>query len=133
MPPVHPDINELLAQANLLLDRGDWAAFAELFAPDAVLVTPSGKVARGRAELRKMLKTKGPHARRHLSVQVEAAVEGDRANATSYQLILEAGREPAVLGGLYCVDLLRRLGGQWRFAARRMFEAPGPGSAALFA
>jgi uncharacterized protein (TIGR02246 family) len=130
--PIHGEIHDLLAKANQHLDQQDWKSFADLFAPDAVLVTPSGKVARGRLELRQLLAQNVQNARRHLAVNVDVAVEGGRANATSYQLVLEAGREPAVLGGIYCVDLLKRVGKRWRFAARRMFEEL-PSTASLFA
>jgi uncharacterized protein (TIGR02246 family) len=130
--PAHGEIHELLTKANQHLDRRDWKSFAELFAPDAVLVTPSGKVARGRVELKQLLEENVQLARRHLAVNVDIAVEGARANATSYQLVLEAGREPSVLGGIYCVDLLKRVGKRWRFAARRMFEEL-PATASLFA
>lgn len=119
----HDQIGRLLALANECLDRQDWDGYIRLFVPTGIIVTASGLVARGRHQLERLLRER-PHRARHLNVHLDVAVEGDRAQASSYQLILEPTREPSVLAAGYCVDQLVRQRGAWRFAARRQLLAP---------
>jgi ketosteroid isomerase-like protein len=118
----HAEILELVSRANVHLDKEDWDAYARLFAAKAVLVTPSGQAARGRAEVRRLVEAQTPRERQHINVQINIAVEGDRASVTSYQLVLENAREPGVLQARFCVDHLQKTGRYWRFTSRRLFE-----------
>jgi hypothetical protein len=117
----HDEIGQVLARANLCLEQGDWDGYAELFVPRGVLVTPSGTVARGRPQLRRLLAEQLGSAVRYLNVHLRITVEGEQAQASSYQLVLEPVREPSVIGAGFCVDALVRAKGGWRFQSRRLF------------
>jgi uncharacterized protein (TIGR02246 family) len=117
----HDEIGRLLARANECLARGDWDGYAKLFVPRGILVTPTGSVAKGRAQLRQLLSSQVSEACRFLNVHLNVAVEGDYAQASSYQIVLEHSREPGVLGAGFCVDALVRNAEGWRFESRRLF------------
>jgi uncharacterized protein (TIGR02246 family) len=117
----HDEISRLLARANECLELKDWEGYANLFVPHGVLVTPSGSVARGHAQLRRLLHAQVREALRCFNVHVNVAVEGDHAQASSYQIVLEHTREPSVLGAGFCADALVRNRDGWRFESRRFF------------
>jgi ketosteroid isomerase-like protein len=121
------EIVEILARFDLAVDSGDIEAYAALWTENAVLET-NGTTARGQEALRAFLvehrKTLG-RGRRHLSLNpVVLSAEGDSATATSYMVVIEAEKAPAVVASGVYSDTLQRVDGRWKFARRKLDVDP---------
>ena len=115
-------IQDLLVEYCASLDRGDWAAYGQLFLPDGAF-TILGHTRRGPAEI-----AAGPardHPRyaavQHFSSNHSIVIEGDEADACHYVVaihILDADRPDlhADIGGRYDCRCVRTDDG-WRFAS----------------
>jgi hypothetical protein len=115
-------IQDLLVEYCASLDRGDWAAYGQLFLPDGEF-TILGRTRRGPAEI-----AAGPardHPRyaavQHFSSNHSIVIEGDEADACHYVVavhILDADRPDlhADIGGRYDCRCVRTDDG-WRFAS----------------
>ncbi|MFM8304232.1 MAG: nuclear transport factor 2 family protein [Actinomycetota bacterium] len=119
----HEAIARVVARYCHLLDDGRWDEFADLWATDAELVL-RGEVVRGRDAIRRTIEETQPPERRgrHLAVNLEVDVTGDRATGLCDFMFWARNREGApVLRflGRYA-DALARADGVWRFTRREI-------------
>lgn len=115
-------IRRTLARYCHTVDDGRWAEFAELWTEDAVVVA-LGEEVRGRDAIVAWGERVQPPERRgrHVTVDSDIVVDGDRAEVTSDFLFLrrsDAGWQVAVVGRYR--DVLVRTGDGWRFARREI-------------
>jgi ketosteroid isomerase-like protein len=121
-------IRELLLAYGRALDARDTRAYSELFAADGEW---SGGVGQSKtpAGIKKMLDDlfgnstpRFPKAH-HLMSNMEIAVEGDTASATSRWVWIAGNAQggPALLRSGYYTDALVREDGAWKFQSRRAF------------
>ncbi len=119
-------IRRVLVDYAAFLDRRDYAAFSELFAPDGEWTKPEGEGYQGRAEIREMLaRALGPAdsanaENYHLLSNPRIDLHGDRATATSRFIFILRGPqgEPTpALTGLYHDEFVRHEG-EWKIARR---------------
>jgi uncharacterized protein (TIGR02246 family) len=119
-------IQQLLARYNHAIDGREAEAFAEAFTEDGVLVTHTDTYS-GRDDLKRFIeeiKASGAPEFRHWVNNHEVTVDGDRATARAYLLLLRVGAEPKpALTGRYSDTLVREAVG-WRFR-RREFVPDG--------
>lgn len=113
------------------VDDGDAAAFAALFAPDAVLVRPNGSLLEGRAAIQAAYAQRAAdRLTRHLVTNVVVALhDEERAHARSYVLLWTSDRPEAdpvygrradarQLVGEFDDQLTQRADGQWQLQRR---------------
>ncbi len=125
----YEEIRQLLARYNTAIDLGDAAGWAACFTPDGVFECsglPEGSPFGGRYEGPEVLRD---YATMHHTVSKGRArhwnanmlIEGDGTTATMlcYLLALSSGSRIAGSTGIYR-DELRKIDGQWRFAARHI-------------
>ena len=120
-------IRALIAEYRRALDEKDFPAYAELFGDDGEFVADGGIQARGRDEILAMLAelqragalTLAAGDDRHLVANIEIALDGDSATASSTWVYLTRADGLAMVGRY--ADTLRRTADGWRFARR---EAP---------
>ena len=117
-------IRELMAQYCFHFDSGEFDQWLDLFTADGVF--DLGKRGRhvGRDGLGSFLKTipltDGLPMMRHCVMNSIVRVDGDRATARSYVLVVRGGAQVAVsIAGRY-EDQLAKVDGTWRFAERRV-------------
>jgi len=119
----HEAIARLVARYCHLLDDGRWDEFAGLWADDAELVL-QGESTTGRPAIRASIEASQPPERRgrHHAVNLEIAVDGDRAT-NDCDFVFWArdkeGRVVPVFLGRYA-DHLVRVDGGWCFARREI-------------
>jgi len=118
-------IRELLARYCFHFDNGEFDAWLDLFTADGIFDV--GAVGRftGRAGLQELLArvplTNGVPLIRHCVMNSIVRVDGDRATACCYVVVLRDGEVPTVnVVGRY-EDQLVKVGAQWRFRERRVF------------
>lgn len=119
----HEAIGRLVARYCHLLDEGRWDEFATLWAEDAEFVL-QGQTTSGRHAIRESIEASQPAERRgrHLTVNLEVEVEGDRAtNESDFMFWAKdrEGRPRLMFLGRY-TDALVRADGAWRFARREI-------------
>ncbi len=121
-------IRALLLDYGRLLDAGDFAGYAALFAEDGEWVGGLGRF-QGRAAIRAMLEDNlapGPRERLtslHLMSNEVIEVDGERATARSRWFFIVTGEDGAprlLLAGRYEDELVRE-GGRWLFARRAAY------------
>lgn len=120
------EIVEVLARFDLAVDSADIEAYVALFTENAVLET-NGTTARGHEALRALFveETTLARGRRHLSLNpVVLSTEGDSATATSYLVVIEAEKAPAVVASGVFFDTLQRVDGRWKLARRKLVVDP---------
>jgi uncharacterized protein (TIGR02246 family) len=118
------EIRQLFVDYGLLLDLGDYAAYAHLFAEDGELMLgPMGR-AKGRQEIEAMMVRIGsPDASHHLITSPKVTLDGDRAASRVMWTVInraEDGNPVVRMVGHHEDDLVRE-GGRWRFQRRRGF------------
>lgn len=121
------EINELLARYCHALDQKDWAAFREVFAPDAHLDFsafggPQGCVSDLEAFLTPILS--GLANSQHTVSTVKIDLEGDIAKARSAAIVpmttvTADGHESTFISGLWYEDDLVRSPDGWRIKSRK--------------
>jgi len=114
------DIRHLRAAYAHYLDRGDWEAWAALFAPDAVVEFGSYRTLEGRDEIREFGETVVDDLfeySMHTAQMPLIEVDGESATGLWYLLAyyqLSDG-DPGWIYGTY-EDEYRQVDGEWRFA-----------------
>jgi 3-phenylpropionate/cinnamic acid dioxygenase small subunit len=117
-------IRELLARYCFHFDSGEFDEWVNLFTEDAVFdVGARGRFA-GREALRNFVRviplTNGVPGIKHCVMNSIVNVEGDRATARSYVVVVQGGEVLSVpVAGRY-EDELVKAGGQWRFTNRKV-------------
>lgn len=118
-------IERILVDYADFLDRRDYAAYADLFAPDGEWRNGAGSN-KGRAAIRQMLdRALGPagtpnRANYHIITNPRVDLNGDRATATSRYLFVmrgPGGQPMPSLAGVYRDELVRQ-GGGWKIRLR---------------
>ena len=131
------EIQQLFVDYGHYLDRGDFAAYAGLFAENGeFLMGPVGR-AKGRKEIEAMMARtfgNGVGSLVHLVTNPVINLDGDRATSDVMWTVVARGTDgqPALsMIGRHQDDLVRE-GGRWRFQRRRgLIEIPSslPGAA----
>ena len=118
------EIRQLFVDYGHLLDLGDFAAYAQLFAEDGELMLgPLGR-AKGRREIEAMMaRVGGAGASLHLITSPMVTLDGDRATARVMWTVINRAEDGTPLLGMvgHHEDELVREGGRWRFRRRRGF------------
>lgn len=116
-------IRELMARYCFLIDGARYREWTELFTEDGVFEVPHVGTFQGRATLLRFAKSiplddEGRPGFKHCVLNSIVEVDGDRAAAQSYILLVRAGRPLAIdVAGRYEDDLVKR-DGRWLFAKR---------------
>ena len=129
-------IEELIARYNQSLDSGDYDTWLDCWTDDAVL-DGLGLLLSGKASIKAFADSYDDHYRlklnglKHYTVNVLSTVAGDRAASSSYLQLLATGPKGVniLFTGRY-EDTLRRSGGQWRFARRKLHQDMPPAAKA---
>ncbi|WP_181783404.1 nuclear transport factor 2 family protein [Pseudonocardia pini] len=125
------EIGRLVTAYCTLLDRGELAAFAGLFADDGELdLGPAGRAA-GRAGIEDLMRRTLPPVGgvAHVPAAPSVEIDGDTARGEVMWTVVTAAREgraPAIAVGLHR-DRYVRSEGRWRFRSRvasRIVAAP---------
>ncbi len=118
------EIRQLFVDYGHLLDRGDFAGYASLFARDGELMLgPIGR-AKGRDEIQAMMSRIGSSGGSlHLITSPRISLEGDRATSHVMWTVINRNSEnsPVVAMIGHHEDELVREDGRWRFQRRRGF------------
>ena len=129
MPEAHEQIRNLLGRYCELIDAGDFAGLAQLFA-DATLADEDGRVfATGRDEVlarweRQTIRYDGSPRTRHLTSNVIIDVDdaNGQAQARSAYVVFQSvdgfSLQP-IVSGRYVDTFVRDLSGTWRWHQRR--------------
>lgn len=122
-------IQQLYSRYNVAVDRGDGAAFAGCFTPDAVFDMGATKAegSAALAEFASAVPTMIPGSR-HIATNLLVEGDGDEASGSAYLMLLDTRTAPVtvIMSGVY-EDRLVRSGKAWHFAERR-FTADAPAS-----
>ena len=118
------EIRQLFIDYGFLLDLGDYAAYAQLFAEDGELMLgPMGR-AKGRQEIEAMMsRIASPDTSLHLITSPIVTFDGDRAAARVMWTVInraDDGNPVVRMVGHHEDDLVRE-SGRWRFQRRRGF------------
>ena len=118
-------IRELMARACFHFDNGEFEAWLDLYAPDGAFDLGARGRFVGRDNLQKFLKslplTNGLPMMKHCVMNTIVSVNGDRATARSYVVVVQGGEQLAVsIAGRY-EDGLAKVGGAWRFTERKVY------------
>lgn len=120
-------IRRIIFDYSALLDKGEWDAYIDLFAPDGEWKNDDGHY-KGQAAIRQMLSeaVRPAPAERparvfyHFNVNERIDVDGDRASAVSRYMFVMRGTDKAprvALAGLYHDEFVR-IGETWKIAKR---------------
>jgi 3-phenylpropionate/cinnamic acid dioxygenase small subunit len=139
--PSHEAIRNLLATYSYLLDSADYEKWGQLFGEDGTLELNGAVWAKGGAGIAKKMSDlmasspkpitgfTGDHLYRHVTTNIHVEVDeaGETAEARAYFFVLhiDKGIPPTIRGGGRYHDKFARVGGEWRFVAKRMdFDWP---------
>lgn len=117
------EIRQLFVDYGYLLDLGDHAAYAQLFAEDGELMLgPFGR-AKGRQEIETMMARVGGAGSFHLITSPIVTLDGDRADARVMWTVIHRAEDGTPFVGMvgHHEDELVREAGRWRFRRRRGF------------
>ena len=120
-------IHDLFTRYCCALDNGAVETVVTCFTPDAVLKSPVVDI-KGHAEIgafaaRFATQRAGGAQFRHMVTNIAVVIEGDRATATAYLLVLisKDGSHRTLPPGRYECELVKG-GGSWRFSRRTVFH-----------
>jgi uncharacterized protein (TIGR02246 family) len=120
-------IHDLFTRYCCALDEGDTEIVVGCFAEDAVLKSPVVDI-RGHAEIRAFARRFAAQLAsgtqfRHMVSNIAVALDGDRATATAYLLVLisKGGSHRTLPPGRYDCELVKQ-DGVWRFTRRTVFH-----------
>jgi uncharacterized protein (TIGR02246 family) len=120
-------IHDLFTRYCCALDDGEVETVVDCFTEDAALKSPVVDIA-GRDEIRAFAgrfatqRAAGTQFR-HMVTNIAATIDGDRATATAYLLVLisKGGGHRTLPPGRYDCELVNRHG-RWRFSRRTVFH-----------
>jgi len=120
-------IHDLFTRYCCALDNGEVETVVACFTPDAALKSPVIDI-RGRDEIRAFAgrfaaqRAAGVQFR-HMVTNIAASIDGERAAATAYLLVLisKDGSHRTLPPGRYECELVKE-SGAWRFARRTVFH-----------
>lgn len=118
------EIRQLFIDYGHLLDRGDFAAYAQLFAEEGeLMIGPMGR-AKGRQAIEEMMsKVGGSGGSLHLITSPVINLDGERATSHVMWTVINRGEDGNPVVGMvgHHEDELVRENGRWRFARRKGF------------
>ncbi len=117
------EIRQLFVDYGHLLDLGDYAAYAQLFAEDGELMLgPLGR-AKGPQEIEAMMVRVGGTSSLHLITSPIVTLDGDQASARVMWTVINRAEDGTPVVGMigHHEDELVREGRRWRFRLRRGF------------
>jgi uncharacterized protein (TIGR02246 family) len=124
-------ISDLFVRYTKALDVGDVETVVDCFTADAALESPVIGVIAGRAAIRAFAgrfaaQLAGGTQFRHMITNIAAEIDGDRARASAYLLVLitRDGKSRQLPPGRYECELIKT-GGEWRFSRRVVFHDHG--------
>lgn len=131
MPSTFEDkfaIEELIGTYNQALDQGRYDDFLACWCEDGVFDGLGGPYV-GKAAIRRFTDAYDDRYRlrlnglKHFTVNIVSRIDGDRAQSSSHLQLVTTGAKGAhiLFTGRY-QDSLRREGGQWRFAGRKLHQ-----------
>jgi ketosteroid isomerase-like protein len=117
-------IRELMAQYCFHFDNGEFDQWLQLFTDDAAFDLGARGRMVGHDALRKFLRaiplTDGRPMMKHCVMNSIVTVDGDRATARSYVIVLQGGETLGVsIAGRYEDQIVKR-GGAWCFTERKV-------------
>jgi len=134
--PSYEAIRNLLSTYSYLLDSADYPNWGALFGEDGTIELNGAVWARGAAGIAKKMSEQmagtvkkitgfaGDHMYRHIvtnmHITVDEAAGTGEAEAYFFVLHVDKGSPPEVRGGGRYHDKFARVGGVWRFVAKRM-------------
>lgn len=131
MPTAFEDkhaIEELIATYNQALDQGHFADFLACWCEDGVfdglggpyVGKPAIKAFTDNYDARYRLRL---HGLKHFTVNILSQIDGDTARSSAHLQLVTTGAKGAhiLFTGRY-EDTLRREGGTWRFASRKLHQ-----------
>ncbi|RLA41869.1 MAG: hypothetical protein DRR06_06940 [Gammaproteobacteria bacterium] len=116
-------IRDLLSAYCFHVDDGEYDEWAALFAEDATLEAGALATCQGRAEIKAFIVAAvggDVPARKHCTMNAMIQVNGDKATANSYIIVVRADDKGGIvnsLAGRYQDELVRQ-GGDWKFQKR---------------
>ena len=119
-------IRELIARYSFYIDGGKFDAWAETFTEDGVFEVPELMRFEGRSSIREFgnhipKNARGQIGMMHYTMNQIIDVDGDRATATCYMLIVREGNPLHVdIAGRYEDELVKQ-DGRWLFKRRTAF------------
>jgi uncharacterized protein (TIGR02246 family) len=120
-------IHDLFTRYCCALDNGEVDTVVDCFTADAVLKSPVIDI-KGRDEIRAFAGRFAAQRQagtqfRHMVTNIAAAIDGDRATATAYLLVLisKDGSHRTLPPGRYECELVKDAG-IWRFSRRAVFH-----------
>ncbi len=117
------EIRQLFVDYGHLLDLGDYAAYAHLFAQDGELMLgPMGR-ATGPEEIEALMSRLGGAGSLHLITSPIVTLDGDQAASRVMWTVINRAEDGTPFLGMvgHHEDELVREGGRWRFRRRRGF------------
>ena len=121
-------IHDLFVRYATALDAGDVETVVNCFTADAVLESPVIGVIAGRDAIRAFAERfaaqrAGGTQFRHMITNIVAEIEGDRARASAYLLVLitQDGKSRRLPPGRYECEVVKQ-GAAWRFGRRIVFH-----------
>jgi ketosteroid isomerase-like protein len=106
------EIHELLSRYYIAVDEHDADAWVALWTEEGVF--DSGYLhLEGRAQLHQFMAGHDVQTR-HLVTNVRTEVQGDRALAESYMLVVPRVDKPEVIATAHCRSELRKVDGRWK-------------------
>ncbi len=117
-------IRELMARYCFCFDNGEFDQWLQLFTEDGVFDLGARGRFSGRETLRNFLKaiplTNGLPMMKHCVMNSIVSVDGDRATAQSYVVVVQGGAQLGLtVAGRY-EDHVAKVGGAWRFTERKV-------------
>lgn len=113
------DCARLIAAYANLVDAGDWAGVAALYADDGVMIRPTTPdvAITGRAAILAALEGRPPRVSRHVCANVVVDIESATAARGESAMLLFTGTGPPLVGSFHDRFVATTEG--WRFAERR--------------
>jgi hypothetical protein len=118
-------VTELCYKFDMLINKHNQAALAELFVDYAEVHTPKASI-KGSSNLVQYFKSVEPLAKgnRHMTTNVLVESDPAGARAYSYRILHKACMPPALMATGTIEDLLVKQNGVWKFASRRFIMDP---------
>lgn len=120
-------IHDLFTRYCCALDNGDVETVVDCFTADAVLKSPVVDI-KGRDQIRAFARRFAAQRAagtqfRHMVTNIAVAIDGDRATATAYLLVLisQDNAHRTLPPGRYECDLVKQAG-RWLFSRRTVFH-----------
>ncbi len=116
------EIADLCSRYALAVDQNDIEAWLTTWTEDGEMDASFGS-AKGAVQLRALEERAqggSSKGKRHVVANLATEGDGNHATATSYLVIFERKKSPAVVATAVYKDTLRKVDGRWKFARREL-------------